>query len=178
MADAPTVNDFMARLLTITNATLNRAVEGLADDQMRHRPADDANSIAWLVWHYSRWADRMTAIATGEAEVWTSDGWAAQFGVSATANGQGDTPEEVAAFRPAKDLVMGYAQAAHDACLRRVVALTPDDLLGTFSYGGNSPRRPLWQSLANTAMDFTQHIGQITYIRGLLSGYGWREEGR
>ncbi len=174
MDGAPTVNDFAARLLVLTHATFESAVDGLSDEQLWFRPASDSNSIAWLAWHYSRWMDGMTAKAVGEEPAWTAGGWHDRFGLTADANGFGDTPEQVGEFKPAKDLLMGYAQAAHDASVRRVQSLTPDDILQPFQYHARSSQRPLWQSLANTAMDFTQHVGQIAYVRGLLSGYGWR----
>ena len=174
-APAPTVSDFVARLLTLTRGTLDTAVEGLDDEQLWARPAPDANSIAWLAWHYSRWMDGMTAKASGEEEAWTAGGWHDRFGLPAEANGYGDTPEQVGAFRPSRALLLGYADAAHEAAVRRVQAFTPDDLLRPFRYQPRGTERPLWQSLANTAMDFTQHVGQIAYVRGLLSGYGWRE---
>ncbi len=172
-APAPTVNDFVVRLLTLTRGSLDAAVDGLGDEQLWARPAPDANSIAWLAWHYSRWMDGMTAKASGEEETWTAGGWHDRFGLTADANGYGDTPEQVGAFRPSRALLLGYADAAHEAGVRRVQALTPGDLLRPFRYQAWSAERPVWQSLANTAMDFTQHVGQIAYLRGLLTGYGW-----
>lgn len=174
MSDTPSVSEFVVRLLDLTNATLRRSVRGLTDEQLWWRPSPDTNSIAWLAWHYSRWMDGMTAKAAGDEEVWVSGGWTARFGMPAEANGLGDTPEQVGAFRPPMGLVAGYAQAAHDACVRRVQSLSAGGMACSFVHHEGSPARPVWQSLANTAMDFTQHVGQIAYVRGLLSGFGWR----
>ena len=170
---APTVNDFVERLLTLTRAALESALEGLDDAQLWRRPAPDANSIAWMAWHYSRWMDGMTAKAAGEPEAWTAGGWDARFGLPAHANGYDDTPEQVGAFRPARELLLGYVDAAHEAGVRRVRAFTAEELARPFVLMPGRPERPLWQSLANTAMDFTQHVGQIAYVRGLITGYGW-----
>lgn len=168
------MNQFVVRLLDSTHATLSRSVEGLADEQLWYRVSADANSIAWLAWHYSRWADGMTSKAVGEEDIWVSENWYGLFGLSAAANGFGDTPDQVDAFRPSGHLVMGYASAVHDACVRRVEGLSPQQILAPFQYKQWSPIRPLWQSLGNTVMDFTQHVGQIAYVRGLISGLGWR----
>ena len=174
MTDAPSVPDFVVRLLDLTHATLRGSVHGLTEEEARWRPSEDANSIVWLAWHYSRWMDGMSARVTGEEEVWVADGWAERLGMPAGADGLGDTPDRVGSFTPTMAPVMEYAEAAHDACVRRVCALGADDLVRPFVHHGGSPVRPVWQSLANTAMDFTQHVGQIAYLRGLLSGFGWR----
>jgi len=35
-------------------------------------------------------------------------------------------------------------------------------------------KRPAWRALAGVCSDSAQHSGQIAYLRGLMSGYGWR----
>ena len=174
MDGAPTVNDFVVRLLELTHATLEGTVEGLSGEQLWYRPAPDANSIVWLAWHYSRWMDGMTAKAVGEEPAWTAGGWHDRFGLPAEANGYGDTPEQVGEFKPAKDLLMGYAQAAHDACVRRVQSLTPDDILQPFQYHARSSQRPLWQPWPTQPWTSPSTSARSAYVRGLLSGYGWR----
>jgi DinB superfamily len=32
-------------------------LKGLTDDQIRHQPTEGLNSIAWHLWHTSRWQD-------------------------------------------------------------------------------------------------------------------------
>lgn len=32
-------------------------LKGLTDDQIRHQPKEGLNSIAWYLWHTSRWQD-------------------------------------------------------------------------------------------------------------------------
>ena len=32
-------------------------LRGLDDDQFRHQPKEGLNSIAWYLWHTSRWQD-------------------------------------------------------------------------------------------------------------------------
>ena len=45
-----------------------RTFGGLTDDQMRVRPREDLNSLAWLMWHISRAEDIMlNAVLSGIA---------------------------------------------------------------------------------------------------------------
>ena len=104
--------------------------------------------------------------------VWVSDGWAGRFGLPEERNGNGDTPEQVAAFRAERALLEGYAEAAHDAALRRMRAATPEQLKRTISSPGR-PDRPAYRSLLTNAIDYTEHTGQIAYLRGMITGPGW-----
>lgn len=49
------------------------AVRGLTSEELACRVDDEANSIAWLVWHLSRIQDDHVAAAAGAEQVWTLD---------------------------------------------------------------------------------------------------------
>ena len=103
MADAPAEIDlrgFVLNLIERPYESLNTASDGLTDEQLWYQPTPDTNSIAWLAWHLSRVRDEITSEISGEPEVWITSGWAERFGVEPGRDGIGDTPEQVAAFRP------------------------------------------------------------------------------
>ena len=54
---------------------VHAAVEGLTPDVLNGRPAPDANSVSWLVWHLTRVQDDHLADASGLDQVWLSQGW-------------------------------------------------------------------------------------------------------
>ena len=87
------------------------------------------------------------------------------------AAGMGDAPEQVAAFRPERELLFGYANAAQTAALERIALLKPADLDRDVEtpWGTRSAGLILTASLN----DSIQHIGQIAYLRGMLTGRGW-----
>ncbi len=175
MAESPvTPNTLAIELMEGLQRTVRTAVDGLDDDQLYLQPSPDTNSVAWLAWHLSRWKDRFGAIAFGEEQVWVSQGWAEKFGMDAERNGQGDTLEQVAAFHPDRELLFGYVEAAHEATIERVGRLTPEKLQEEYPYSPTGAPRKVWQGLTGTLNDFGQHAGQIAYLRGLITGYGWR----
>ena len=67
---------------------------------------------------------------------------------------------------------MGYLDAAHRATVARIAKLTPQQFVHPIEYLPGDTR-PVWQALRGMCGDFMQHTGQINYIRGMLSGYGW-----
>ncbi len=167
------LNRFIVDRLDAAYRWIESLSEGITDEQFYYQPTDDSNSIAWLVWHLSRWRDRISASVTGEAQVWISDGWAQRFGMDEERTGLGDTPELVASFRVPRDQVLGYAAAAHRAIVERVLKITPEqfDQPVESLYGD---LRPAWRVLAGVIGDSTEHVGQINYLRGMTVGLGWR----
>jgi len=167
------LNSFIVDRIEAAYRWIDRLSEGLTDEQFYYQPTADTNSIAWLVWHLSRWRDRISASVTGETQVWISDGWAERFSMAEDRTGLGDTPEQVAAFRVPRGQVLGYAEAAHRAILERVTKLTPEQFKQQIEYLPGD-LRPAWRVLAGVVGDSLEHVGQINYLRGMTAGLGWR----
>ncbi|MEX2598641.1 MAG: DinB family protein, partial [Dehalococcoidia bacterium] len=161
-------------LAKLSHTRMKQALDGLADEQLWYIPAEGSNSIGWLVWHLARWKDIQTARAAGEDAVWASEGWHERFGLPVEASGSGDGPEQVATFRAERSLLLGYSEAAHEAAVRRVQDASDEQLLRDIpGIRPGAPARPAWRSLLINSIDFTEHTGQIAYLRGMLTGPGW-----
>jgi hypothetical protein len=73
-----------------------RTFAGLTDDQMRARPREDLNSVAWLMWHIARAEDIMVnPVLAGGAQVF-DDAWLRRLGIARRDFGIGMTKAEVA----------------------------------------------------------------------------------
>ena len=167
------LNMFIVDRLDAAYRWIENLSEGITDEQFYYQPTSDSNSIAWLVWHLSRWRDRVSASVAGETQVWVSGGWAQRFGMDEERTGLGDTAEQVASFRVPRDQVLGYADAAHRAIVERVLKLTPEQFEQEAEYSPGN-RRPAWRVLSGVIGDSTEHVGQINYLRGMTAGLGWR----
>ncbi len=90
-------------------------------------------------------------------------------------NGAGHSAEDVAAF-PVVELsqLLSYHDAVRESAFRVVDALTEADL--DMSYperrGGRTDAPSINWVLAHVAVEESQHVGQIAYIRGMLRGLG------
>jgi uncharacterized damage-inducible protein DinB len=146
-------------------------VEGLSPEQLARAPQPGANSIAWLVWHLTRVQDHHVSELLGEEQIWTSDErWAKRCGLEPDPHntGYGHSADDVATVRPdGPDVLVGYLLAVdqrtqgmlaglHDADLDRVVDRRWD------------PPVTLGVRLISIADDCLQHVGQASYLRGLL----------
>jgi hypothetical protein len=72
-----------------------RTFGGLTDEQMRVRPREDLNSLAWILWHVARTEDIMlSSVIAGRRQVY-DEGWAGKLKVSRRDLGTGMTSADV-----------------------------------------------------------------------------------
>ena len=150
------------------------AVDGCSPATLAYRPDDDANSIAWLVWHLTRIQDDHVADVAGTEQVWTAAGWVARFGLpfDPADHGYGHNTEQVAALGGASaDLLLGYHDAVHDATVRYLRGLTPSDLDRIVDDRWDPPVS-LAVRLVSVVADDLEHAGQAAYVRGLAQRSG------
>ena len=167
------INGFLVALCEAPYRWIKQATDELTEEQLYFRPTEEANSCAWLIWHLSRWRDRISAAMSGEPQVWVSGGWHQRFGMDPDRTGLGDTLEQVASFNASRDLLAGYAQATHDALVRRVSQADLSQLEAAVEYTPGASR-PAWRALVSVVEDSAEHTGQVNYLRGIMAGYGWR----
>ncbi|MCT4355957.1 DinB family protein [Streptomyces sp. Je 1-79] len=145
------------------------AVEGLSEDELAVRLDEDANSIAWLVWHLTRVQDDHVAGVFGTEQVWTEAGWKDRFGLpfSARATGFGHSSSQVAKVRAPAELLLGYYDAVHERSLEHLGGLTNADL-GQVVDEGWDPPVTLGVRLVSVVAEGNQHAGQAAYVRGVV----------
>ncbi|WP_028643797.1 mycothiol transferase [Nocardioides sp. URHA0020] len=145
------------------------AVDGLSEEQLAHRVAPDANSIAWLIWHAARVQDAQIAHAAGTEEVWRSQGWVERFDLDLDPadHGYGQTSEQVGKVRAPAGLLADYLRATHEATVAYLRTVTEADLDEVIDRSWTPPvTRGV--RLVSIVDDDAQHVGQAAYLRGLL----------
>ncbi|ARH94738.1 MULTISPECIES: mycothiol transferase [Streptomyces] len=149
---------------------VEEAVDGLDPDEIASRPAEETNSVGWLVWHLTRIQDDHVAGVAGTEQVWTADGWYERFGLPFAADdtGYGHSPEEVAAVRDlSAELLTDYHEAVHDATVQYLAGVEDKDYKRVVDRAW-SPPVTLGVRLVSVISDDLQHVGQAAYVRGLL----------
>jgi uncharacterized damage-inducible protein DinB len=146
------------------------AVQGLTPEQLAARLDDDANSIAWLVWHLTRIQDDHVADVAQVEQKWTDGGWAERFALpfDASATGYGHRTSDVAAVTvDSGDLLTAYHDAVHDQTIRFVERITDADLDRIVDDRWDPPVT-LGVRLVSVVNDNTQHAGQAAFARGIV----------
>lgn len=151
--------------------SVERTLDGLDDAQLTRRPTDDANSIAWLVWHLTRVQDDHLAAAFDVEQVYTTQGFAQQFGEcfdhDPSDTGYGHDSQQVAAVRAPAELLQEYLGAVHAQTVALVADVSGDDLERVVDERWDPPVT-LGVRLVSVLDDDLEHAGQAAYLRGIL----------
>ena len=145
------------------------AVRGLTPEQLALRIDDDANSIAWLVWHLTRIQDDHVAAAAHVEQVWTAAGWIERFGLpfEPRATGYAHSSADVAAVTvDSGDVLLDYHDAVHAQTIRFVEGITDADLDRIVDESWDPPVT-LGVRLVSVINDNTEHAGQAAFVRGI-----------
>jgi hypothetical protein len=147
---------------------VDELTEGLTDEVSNYRPASNANSIAWLIWHSARVQDIQLAHVAGIEQVWIRDGWVDRFNLDLPRNdtGYGHGPDEVAKVRAPADLLSGYYHGVHELSLQYVAGVTADELCRVVDTNWDPPVTASAR-IVSIIDDCAQHLGQAAYLRGI-----------
>jgi hypothetical protein len=148
---------------------VRRVLDGLDPAHLVARLDEEANTIAWLVWHLARVQDAQVAAAAGTEEVWSTGGWVGRLALAlpATDTGYGHTAAEVAAVTADPATLAGYYDAVEAATLTYVAGLTGDDLDRVVDTRWDPPVT-LGVRLVSIVADDLEHLGQAALLRGIL----------
>ena len=168
-----TIGDLLTDAFGRIRGVVHDVTRGLTEDQLAFRPAGQANSIAWLVWHLTRIQDDHLAHLAGTEQVWAADGWDGRFALPYRPGdtGYGHSSEQVAACRAPGELLTGYHDAVFRHTVSYVTGLTGGDLDRVVDKAWDPPVT-LGVRLVSVVSDDLQHAGQAAYLRGLIN-QGW-----
>lgn len=164
------LGDLLADAAQRSRDVFHDVLSQVTPEQANWRPAQNANSIAWLAWHTAREQDLQIAALAGAPEVWTSQGWVDRFNLDLPRDsmGYGHTPEEAARVHVTDlSLLLGYLDQATEATIAYVRSLTPDvlnDVIDTHW----TPHVTRGVRVVSIIDDAAQHAGQAAYIQGIL----------
>ncbi|MEU8707902.1 DUF664 domain-containing protein [Streptomyces sp. NPDC048565] len=149
---------------------VHAAVEGLPSEDLNARIDEDANSVAWLVWHLTRVQDDHVADAAGIEQVWFAKGWASRFELPLEegSTGYGHSSAQVGSVTvESGDLLLGYFDAVNEQTLGFVRGLD-GRALDRVVDDAWSPPVTLGVRLISVIADDLQHAGQAAFVRGAL----------
>ena len=155
---------------------LEKALDGLTQDDLSQQPHPDSNSMGWLTWHLTRVQDHQIADLMGEEQLWVSNEWHAKFDCPPDPQdiGFGHSSADVAAFKsPDAETLLDYHRAVLERTKGYIAKLSVADLDRELNEPWFQPLPTLGVRLVSVVSDSLQHAGQVGYLRGLLKGKGW-----
>jgi len=155
---------------------LEKAVEGLTEEDLNQQPAPDCNSIGWLVWHFIRSLDRNFSPMMGDEQLWITAKWYARFNREPNPGetGYGHTFQQARSFKsPSIEVIIDYYRAIMNKVENYINnKLTETDLAREVYIPTLKITRTVGQIIVSEDWHTSYHIGQAGYARGLLKGEG------
>jgi len=102
----------------------------LTDDQFRFQPKEGLNSIAWYMWHTTRWQDVANTLIMPGCKQILDERWTTRMNVSRRDVGTGMTREECTKFNETVNVteLRAYWKAVGEAVRKVARLLPPEDL--------------------------------------------------
>jgi hypothetical protein len=165
MSDNP-ARDLLVDSFNRVRELVEELTDGLTEEESTFRPAPEANTVGWLLWHLTRIQDDHIAGLAAVEQAWPR--WRDRFGLpfSDWATGYGQSPDEVAAVRVSGELLADYHADAHALTLEYLQAITADELARVVDTHWDPPVTAAVR-VVSVLGDVLQHLGQAAYVRGL-----------
>ncbi len=161
--------EFIQSTLFELNRSFVNEVEPLTNVQMLYRPTPEANSIAFLMWHFTRTEDNSfhrVSTAEGTPSVWARENWHERLGLPETGSGTGFTPDQVEAHRPSKEGLVGYMEAVRVSVDDGLSKMTDDDLDRPLD--PDNPRQTVGRNIQSIIIGHGFfHLGEVRFLKGL-----------
>ncbi|WP_336661031.1 mycothiol transferase [Leucobacter sp. USHLN153] len=145
--------------------------EKLTPELLNAHPHHD-NSAAWLLWHAAREIDAQVADLSGEAPVWTAQGFDRKFAIDLPdpGNGYGHSAREARSIVcDDADLLLDHLRAAVEAQLAYLEKLE-NTALGEVIDDSWDPPVTRASRLISVSADALEHVGQAAYVAGMSQG--------
>ena len=152
------------------------AISDLDYETMAMQPNEHSNSIAWIFGHISRVTDMFIMHRLqSRTELWFAHGWCEKYGLSDNVEGLGRGADLATWKPPAKEVQVGYFEAAKAITREYVSSLTAEDMEKRVVFPPTALRQEhtLNTALGQLVLESVAHGGQIAYLRGYYRGIGW-----
>lgn len=128
---------FLEQYDTVRAIVNDMFLRGLDDDQLRHQPKEGLNSIAWYLWHTSRWQDFANTLIQDNRRQVLDDSWITRLNVSRRDVGTGMTREECTTFNQSVDVaaLKAYWDAVGDAVRSVARSVSTEELSAPVDVG-------------------------------------------
>jgi DinB superfamily len=164
------VKEFIRLELDNAKRGISRALDGLTRQEITWRPCSGCNSIGLIVYHLARFEDSLIQNRLqGKPQIWETDKWYQKMSLPMEDVGAHYTIDLVNAFVvPELADIINYADAVREKTLDYLKNMQSDELSRQITMlRGPMPVSGVLVILIGHAF---QHMGEISYLRGMQRG--------
>lgn len=165
------IQRYIGTELSSSKVLLGQALQGLSREEAAWRPASGCNSIGLILFHMARTEDSLIQGLLQKTElIWDAEKWHDQLGMAREEAGSHYTVDQVNAFKvPDLSKLLAYYEAVRAKTKEKLRSMPVEafDEKITFPHVGEMTIGAFFAfMISHTA----EHIGQISYLRGLQRG--------
>lgn len=138
----------------------------LSEEQLRWRPAPDAHSIAWTLWHVARADDNFVRDITG-GSIWNDGGHRERWGLSSDRMNRMSGEEAAAMDLPPKEQLLEYVTAVFAATDAAIEGLPDARYSEEIDSRFTGKHTTLGELCVIVVSHDARHLGEMEYIKGL-----------
>lgn len=153
---------------------LNRMVDSLTDDERRFIPGSESHHIDFTVWHMARVEDTwINSFGKQKTQLWDQENWQERLNLNIEMDeprsGWGWNIDQVHNMpKFSFDVLWDYMESVRECTDQYIEGLEDSDM--DMCPDNKRPNYSIAKMLAHLVVEQSQHIGQISYIRGMLRG--------
>ena len=166
------LNQYIIIELDRLERNIKRVLDGLAQAELMWRPSCGCNSIGLILFHMARTEDSLiNARIRNKTEIWGTGKWYLRLNVAENEAGAHYTAEQVNAFPvPKLEDMTAYHDAVRTETKEYVNTLAPASFDETITMPPPFGDMPVAAMISLVIGHASQHIGEISYLRGLQRG--------
>jgi len=160
--------ELVLKSLEQSQGYLDKALDGLTQEEFAWSPNAECNSIAFILWHTARVEDFFInrAISRGK-ELYEEGNWQEKLGAMDKVARY--TAEELQSWKaPSLEELRNYASAVREKTLAFLNSIPPEKL-DEVPRPDRSPDS-IGVTLGRISTEIALHVGQIAYLRGVQRG--------
>ena len=160
--------ELILRSLEESQGYMTKALDGLTQEEVAWCPAEETNSIAFILWHTILVEDSfINRVIQGGKVIYETEGWQEKLGTPTKVYQY--TREELQAWPvPKLEVLKEYANSVQERTLTFLKSITTEKL-DEVPLPDRSPKS-IGAMLSHLCNEIAMHVGQIAYLRGIQRG--------
>jgi len=149
---------------------LNQSLDTLTDDELTWKPNVCSNNIIFLVWHLALVEDNLVnKVLLGKERIWITNNYYEKYPTLKNETGFGFNQEQLDQFPNMEiDWLSKYSGVVKKNTTDLLDKITEKDL--SLKYDFSRRKVTGYFVLGRLITELNQHLGQISYIRGMMRG--------
>jgi hypothetical protein len=164
--------EYILMQFEILKSGVDRTITGLTQQEISWRPSCGCNPIGLIFFHVIKIEDSSFQSLQGKNALWETEKWYVKLNLPVTERGSHYTSiEQINNFQvPRLEDLLAYSNAVRIKTLEYINNVSVNELERKIKVPWRTGEFPIAWFIASQLSHITQHIGEISYLRGLQRG--------